>query len=67
MCTPARILSSVDLPAPFRPNKPTESPALIDKSRLCSACVSPKYIEIAFADSNDCDVSAHMVLLFEAE
>src|SRR6266550_7156731 len=40
--TPARILMSVDLPAPFSPSSATISPALTSIPPSTSACVPPK-------------------------
>src|SRR5579871_6851300 len=40
--TPAMILASVDLPAPFSPTRPRTRPAAIEKSTPRSACTAPK-------------------------
>src|ERR671935_190425 len=41
-CTPARILTSVDLPAPFSPTRPCTSPGKSSTSPSASACTAPK-------------------------
>src|SRR5437763_1464514 len=40
--TPARILTSVDLPAPFSPTRPCTSPGKSAMSPSSSACAAPK-------------------------
>ena len=42
VCTPARILIRVDLPAPFSPRRAVTSPAGSSRSTLSSASVPPK-------------------------
>src|SRR3954466_13522200 len=43
---PARILSSVDLPAPFSPSRAITSPRRTSKSTPCSACTPGKLLAI---------------------
>src|ERR1700674_5851979 len=43
--TPARILTSVDLPAPLSPTNATTSPARTSRSMSVSAATAPKRLE----------------------
>src|SRR5437763_4782790 len=50
---PAMVLTSVDLPAPLSPTRPTTSPALTSKSTLFSACTGPNRLLPPFSWSRD--------------
>src|ERR671933_218878 len=43
---PARVLTSVDLPAPLSPTSAVTSPGQTRKSTLCSTCTAPKLLLI---------------------
>jgi hypothetical protein len=48
VCTPERIFISVDLPAPFSPQRPMISPLSTLKSTLCRTSTPKKLFEIPF-------------------
>ena len=50
--TPARILTSVDLPAPFSPTRPWTSPPWSSMSPSSSACTAPKLFSACSSESS---------------
>src|SRR5438067_6775464 len=53
-CTPARIFTSVDLPAPFSPTRPCTSPAWSSMSPSSSAWTAPKLFRACSSASSGC-------------
>src|SRR6266516_4071027 len=51
-CTPARILTSVDLPAPFSPTSPCAWPACSSIEPSASACTAPNAFAACRSDSS---------------
>src|SRR4051794_17995913 len=61
-CTPARILISVDLPAPFSPKSAVTAPAARSRSTASSASVPPKRFVRPRTSSSGTDVMVVLLL-----
>src|SRR4051795_2152961 len=61
-CTPARILISVDLPAPFSPKSAVTAPAARSRSTASSASVPPKRLVRPRTSSSGADGMASLLL-----
>src|SRR5712691_11628071 len=64
--TPARILTSVDLPAPFSPTRPCTSPAKSAMSPSSSACTAPKLFSACSSESTGSECVVVTMVLEEA-
>src|SRR5881397_1259465 len=65
--TPARILTSVDLPAPFSPTRPCTSPARSSMWPSSSACTAPKLFCACSTTSTGSGFAAELKVLLTVE